>query len=167
MEIVTRSVQPNEETLIYSFLTLAARMPEADEPIQKALSDPFLRKYWHEWGRPDDTGVVVEDASTGMAIACAWVRLFSREQAGTGFVGEDIPELAMGALTNTRGNGFGTIALKHLIDMVRPHYRGMCLSVRDDNPAVRLYERFSFKKVAGSEMTNRIGTLSYNMYLEF
>jgi hypothetical protein len=167
MEIVTRSVQPNEETLIFSFLTLAARMPEADEPIQKALSDPFLRKYWVEWGRPGDTGIVIEDASTGMAVACAWVRLFSREQAGTGFVGEDVPELAMGALKNIRSEGFGTIALRQLIETVRPHYRGICLSVRDDNPAVRLYERFSFRKVAGSEMTNRIGTKSYNMYLEF
>jgi hypothetical protein len=40
-----RKVLADEEALIFSFLTLAARMPEAGEPIQKAISDPYLRKY--------------------------------------------------------------------------------------------------------------------------
>jgi hypothetical protein len=75
MEVILRNVQPDEETLIFSFLVLAARMPEGGEPIQKALSDPFLRKYWVEWGRPCDIGIVAEDSSTGMAVACASVPL--------------------------------------------------------------------------------------------
>ncbi len=165
MEILLRNVQQNEETLIFSFLTLAARMPEGGEPIQKALSDPFLKKYWVDWGRPGDIGIVAEDPSTGMAVACAWVRLFTKEQAGTCYLGEGIPELAIGAVPGFRGNGIGTRTLSHLIDEVRSQFPGICLSVRSDSPAVRLYERLSFRKVPGSETTNRVGTESCNMFL--
>ncbi len=28
--------------------------------MQKALSDLFLRKYWIDWGRPGDVGVVAD-----------------------------------------------------------------------------------------------------------
>jgi ribosomal protein S18 acetylase RimI-like enzyme len=167
MEIFLRDVQPDEETLVFSFLVLAARMPEGHEPMQKALSDPFLRKYWADWGRSGDIGVVAEDPSTGIAVACAWVRLFTKEQAGTGFCGEQIPELAMGVVPSFRANGIGTAVIRRLIEAVKSQYCGMCLSVRSDNPAVRLYERLSFQKVAGSETTNRVGTESYNMVLRF
>lgn len=166
MEILLRKVQQSEETLVFSFLTLAARMPEGGEPIQKALVDPFLRKYWIDWGRHGDIGIVAEDSSTGMAVSCAWVRLFTREQAGTCYFGERIPELAIGVVPDFRGSGIGTKTLSRLIEEVRSQFPGICLSVRNDNPAVRLYERHLFKKVAGSETTNRVGTESYNMYLE-
>jgi ribosomal protein S18 acetylase RimI-like enzyme len=167
MEVILRNVQPHEETLIFSFLVLAARMPEGGEPMQKALSDPFLKKYWVNWGGPGDIGIVAEDSSTGVAVACAWVRLFTKEQAGACFVGEHVPELAMGVVPEYRGSGIGTKALRRLLEEIKLQFRGICLSVRSDNPAVRLYERLSFQRVAESEMTNRVGTKSYNMYLEF
>jgi GNAT superfamily N-acetyltransferase len=167
MEFILRNVQPNEETLIFSFLVLAARMPEGNEPMQKALSDPFLRKYWIDWGRPGDIGIVAGDSSSGIAVACAWVRLFTREQAGACFLGEHVPELAMGVVPEFRSIGLGTKVLSRLIDETRSKFRGICLSVRDDNPAARFYERLSFRKVADSETTNRVGTTSCNMYLEF
>ena len=167
MKIVLRNVQPNEETLVFSFLVLAARLPEGGEPIQKAHSDPFLRKYWVDWGRPGDIGIIAEDSSIGIAVACAWVRLFTMEQAGACFVGERIPELAMGVVPEFRGSGIGTKALRRLVEEVQSQFRGICLSVRSDNPAVRFYERLSFRRVAESEMTNRVGTKSYSMYLEF
>jgi hypothetical protein len=44
-------------------------------------------------------------------------------------------------------------------------YAGMSLSVRADNPAVRLYERVGFRKVVGTESVNRVGTTSYTMRL--
>jgi len=71
MEIVLRNVRPKEEALIFSFLTLASRMHEGNEPIQKALSDLALNRYWIDWGRPGDTGIVGELETTGMPVACA------------------------------------------------------------------------------------------------
>jgi GNAT superfamily N-acetyltransferase len=93
--------------------------------------------------------------------------LFSREEAGTGFVGDGIPKLATGTVDGFRGQGIGRATLDALIVHARSRYPGISLSVRDDNPAVRLYERLSFRKVAGSDMKNRVGTTSYNMLLRF
>ncbi len=167
MESSVRKVNSNEETLIFSFLFLASRMLEGNEPIQKAVTDPFLKKYWFGWGRPGDLGVVSIDGATGIPISCSWVRLFSKEEAGTSFVGEGFPELATGTVEKFRGKGVGTVTLQSLIELAKPTYPGICLSVREDNPAVKLYERLSFKMVPGSEMKNRIGTKSFNMLLQF
>lgn len=167
MNINIRPVKSNEETLIFSFLFLAARMLEKREPIQKALTDPALMKYWGNWGREGDLGMVSLDQSSGNPVSCSWVRLFSKEEAGNGFVGVDIPELATGTIEDYRGQGIGAKNLEALIEQVKLYYPGICLSVREDNPAVRLYERLSFKKIPGSEMKNRIGTQSYNMLLRF
>ena len=165
MEIALRKVQQDEEVLVFSFLTLAARMPEGDEPIQKALSDPALNKYWLRWGRPGDIGIAAEVQPERMPIACAWLRLYRKEQAGPSFLSEQVPELAMGVIPKYRGNGVGTRTLSRLIEDVRDQFPGIVLSVRRDNPAIRFYERFSFKMVPGSQLVNRVGTESVHMYL--
>lgn len=166
MEIVMRSVQPHEETLVFSFLVLAARMPEGGEPIQKALSEPPLNKYWLDWGRPGDLGIVAEDSTTGIPVACAWLRLFTKEQAGASFFGERVPELAMSVAREYRGKGIGTTTLRRLIEECRSQFPGIVLSVRNNNPAARLYKRLNFKLIPDSQMINRMGTESFHMYLD-
>ena len=112
MDVRIRTVLPSESILIFSFLTLAARMQESGEPIQKALCDSELTRYWQNWGRQGDLGVVAESDSVGYPISCAWVRLFSREEAGADFVGADIPEMAIGTISTARGLGVGTKTLQ-------------------------------------------------------
>jgi GNAT superfamily N-acetyltransferase len=166
LEIVPRSVQPLEETLVFSFLVLAARMPEGGEPIQRALSVSSLNKYWLDWGRPGDLGVVAENTSTRMPVACAWLRLFTKEQAGASFFGEQVPELAMSVVRDYRGKGIGTTILRRLIEEGRSQFPGIVLSVRNNNPAARLYKRLNFKLIPDSQMINRTGTESFHMYLD-
>ena len=158
---------PSESTLIYSFLTLAARMPESGEPIQKALRDRELTRYWQNWGRPGDLGLVAESDSVGYPISCAWVRIFSREEAGADYGGENIPELAIGTITDARGLGVGTRILEDLLGLCQARYSGVSLSVRLDNPAVRLYERLGFRKTSATPIINRVGTESVVMLLGF
>jgi ribosomal protein S18 acetylase RimI-like enzyme len=141
-------------------------MPEADEPIQKAISDPALNRYWIDWGSAGDIGIVAELQSTGMPVACAWLRLYTKEQAGASFFGEQVPELAMGVVSKYRGNGIETTTLRRLIEEVRFRFQKIVLSVRRDNPAVRLYERLSFKVIPESQMINRVGTESIHMFLD-
>ncbi len=43
----------------------------------------------------------------------------------------------------------------------------VCLSVRLDNPAVRLYERLDLRRTSASPITNRFGTESIVMLLSF
>ena len=163
-DITLRTVEPDESTLIFTFLTIAARMAEPDEPIQKALTDSELIKYWKSWGRPGDFGIVAESE---FPISCAWVRVIPREAAAYGFVAEGIPELGIGTIAAARGQGVGTLALERLLDECRSRYPGVCLSVRKTNPAIRLYERLGFKLVPDSDEINRVGTESIVMLVRF
>ena len=40
-------------------------------PIQKALRDHELTRYWQNWDRQGDLGVVAECESVGYPISCA------------------------------------------------------------------------------------------------
>ena len=167
MDVRIRAVLPSESTLIFSFLTLAARMQESGEPIQKALRDRELTRYWQNWGRHGDLGVVAESDSHGYPISCAWVRLFTREEAGADYVGEDIPELAIGTIPKARGLGVGTRTLQALLSLCKTRYSAVSLSVRLDNPAIRLYERLGFRRTSEEAIVNRVGTESVIMLLIF
>ena len=136
-------------------------------PIQKALRDHELTRYWQDWGRQGDLGLVAESDSVGYPISCAWVRLFSREEAGADYVGEDIPELAIGTIPAARGMGVGTKILQALLSRCKTRYTGVSLSVRMENPAIRLYERLGFRKTSATPIVNRVGTESVVMLLNF
>lgn len=51
--------------------------------------------------------------------------------------------------------------------MAKNRFPAVSLSVRADNPVVRLYERMEFTKVSGSKIVNRVGVESYNMLRKF
>ena len=130
------------------------------------LTDPALIKYWQGWGRPTDIGVVAESAELGYPVGCAWVRLFTGEEPGYGHVSDDIPELAFGVIKELRNRGIGTLLLERLLDDCRTRFPGVSLSVRQDNPAARLYEKLGVRQ-EGDAFTNRVGTSSLTMLLRF
>lgn len=162
-----RPVESHECALVFSFLTIAARMEEAREPIQKALVDPGLASYWRGWGRPGDMGIVAFERATRLPVSCAWVRKHTASEHAYGFVSADVPELSTGTIAGFRGLGIGTRTLAELLRACRGQVPGVSLSVRETNPAVRLYERLGFRVVPGSEKVNRIGTRSFAMVLRF
>lgn len=164
--IQIRPVRPDETALVFSFLVIAARMEEADEPMQKALADPGLAKYWQGWGREGDLGFVAESPD-GLPLSCAWVRLFSAEDGGYGQVSPEIPELGVGTIPSARSQGIGTAVLECLLKSCEERFPGVSLSVREESPAVRLYERLGFERVPSSEELNRVQTVSITMLLRF
>jgi ribosomal protein S18 acetylase RimI-like enzyme len=157
-----RPVAAHESALIFSFLTLAARMAESNEPIQQALVDKQLTKYWQGWGRASDLGIVAIREQDALPACCAWVRQLPATDEG--FLADGVLELAFGAVAGERGQGVGTATLSRLIEACRPAANGISLSVRSDNPAVRLYRRLGFETM--SEIVNRVGTLSLVMKLD-
>jgi GNAT superfamily N-acetyltransferase len=159
--ISLRSVEPHESALVFSFLTLAARMAESNEPIQQALVDEQLTKYWQSWGRPGDLGVVAIRELDALPVCCAWVRQLP--PSDDGYLAEGVLELAFGTIPSERGQGIGTQTLTRLIEHCRTCAQGISLSVRADNPAVRLYQKLGFQTL--SEITNRVGTRSLVMKL--
>ena len=101
---------------------------------------PDAVKYVEGWGRRGDLGVIA-DGDTG----AAWVRLFTNDEHGYGFVAPHVPELTIGVAQNARGRGLGTALLEGVLTRIGE--RPVSLSVETDNPAVRLYERFGFVRV--------------------
>lgn len=116
------------------------------------MNDPEFSHYVHGWPRNGDFGVVAEtrrsETRRGKGIGAAWCRIFSADDAGYGFVADDIPELSIGVVPGHRGMGTGTALMTALIDLGRSRgERAISLSVEDGNRARDLYERLGFVRV--------------------
>ena len=111
------------------------------------LSDPKIAVYLAGWPRAADAGVLAED-TLGAPLGAAWYRLFDEVEPGYGFIDTSIPELTVGVRPEARGRGVGTALLRELIQRARlERLPALSLSVEEDNPAVRLYERLGFVPV--------------------
>lgn len=152
-----RFLTAEEEPLIWQFLMLAAH--ESEMPVVRA--NPQLARYAADWGRTGDCGCAAFEGET--AVGAAWLRLWPDEDKGFGWLADDVPELAMAVAPAWRGQGIGSQLLDEVLQAGRGYYRAISLSVRADNPAVRLYERAGFEKVPGSETLNRVGGTSFIM----
>ena len=118
-------------------------------PVAEARAIPELAAYIDGWGRPGDTGLLVEDDEP---LGAAWFRSFTAEAPGYGFIDAAIPELAIAVEPAARGRGVGTALLTALIDRaVSDGAPGLSLSVSGGNPSRRLYERAGFVEVVVDE----------------
>lgn len=114
---------------------------------EQILSSPEISHYVTGWKRETDFGSVAENDS-GRPIGAVWGRLLSRSDPGYGFVSDTIPELTVGVLPGHRGSGAGTALMTAVIEQARDRgFKALSLSVEDQNPAVRLYQRAGFSKV--------------------
>jgi ribosomal protein S18 acetylase RimI-like enzyme len=115
-------------------------------PKDEVLSDPHIARYHEGWGRPGDAAVIA--AADGEPVGAAWYRLFDVEKPGYGFVAANVPELSIGVASEHRGRGVGSALLAALMDLARERgFDALSLSVEEDNPALRLYERSGFRRV--------------------
>lgn len=118
----------------------------SDELNESVLADPTVRRYLDAWGRPGDFAVVAE-TQAGEPVGASWYRLFSAEDESYGFVDEKTPEVTIGVDPGHRGAGIGRALLEALADSARENgYSTLSLSVEEDNPALRLYERVGFER---------------------
>lgn len=150
-----------DEPFLWEMLYEAARMAEdgASEPAA-AQTDPYLAAYAAGWGRAGDIGVIAE-LRAGAPIGAAWARLLNEAHHRLPAVSAAIPEIAIAVWPAYTGAGVGGALLAALIAASSGYYAGLALSVRAENPAVRLYLRHGFDIVA--EMVNRVGTRSLVM----
>src|SRR6266480_2087429 len=97
-------------------------------------------------GRPGDRSLIVFDEF--VPVGAAWYRLFTRDDAGFGFIDEQTPELAIAVVPSRRGRGYGHELLSGLLDCARKDgFEAISLSVAKDNPAQHLYESYGFEQV--------------------
>lgn len=162
MALTVRDAEPDDVGFLWLMLTYASSMsPPGEAAVAEAMEDVYLRAYVEGWGRAGDLGVIA--VRDGAPVGAAWMRLGGE---GTPFrhASREVAELAIASLPFDRGGGAGTALMNGLIERARGRYRALVLSVRDGNPAVRLYERSGF--VAIETTVNRVGGSSLVMRLE-
>lgn len=165
MNYIIRQVKKEDESALWQMLFYASHMHEQEgKTIADAKLDEGVAAYVRAWGREGDLGYIAVD-DDNKALGIAWVRLFKGENKGYSQVAENTPELAIAILPEYTGKGIGTRLIRVLLDDLKTKYTAVMLNVRADNPALRLYQRLGFRIIR--EMTNRVGTLSYDMILKF
>jgi ribosomal protein S18 acetylase RimI-like enzyme len=161
MNFVIRPLVLEDELIVWKMLRYASH----ESSIESVQQQPYLARYALNWGRIGDVGYV---ASSDMSpIGAAWLRLWLAEDKGFGYVKDEIPELAIAVLPDYRGQGIGTRLLTQILGAAKIEYSAVSLSVRANNPVLRLYERTGFIQIPGSEVVNRSGEVSFNMIYEF
>jgi len=157
MNVTIRPVRLNDEAFLWQCLALAAH----EESAAVVAAIPSAARYVAGWGRPGDFGLVaeVDEAPAG----AAWARQFSLAENPHVYVDEHTPELVIAVLPEARGRGVGRRLLHALAERARNRHPALCLTVREGNPAVRLYERVGFERLPGSDRINRLGGLSIGM----
>jgi GNAT superfamily N-acetyltransferase len=143
--------------LLWDFLAIAAYEPD----VAAAKAVPFVAAHLAGWRRPVDFGFIAE--REGGAIGAAWARQFSLNEEPAFYVDADTPEVTIGVKPLARGLGVRGMLLDALIAEAVRRGVGLCLNVRHDNPARRLYERVGFRLVPGSAVPNRVGGTSLGM----
>lgn len=146
------------ETL-WRFLAIAAYEPDLDT----AKEIPVVAVHLADWQRPVDFGVIAEQ--NGIAIGAAWARQFSTDEEPVFYVDNRTPEVTIGVAEDFRGQGVGELLIRALRLEANQRAVGLCLNVRDTNPAIRLYQRVGFQRVDGTEFKNRVGGISLGMVL--
>lgn len=162
-DLAMRAAGVDDADALWLFLYYASWSQHQDGVAPDDIKgDPYLARYVRGWGRHGDLGVLCEKA--GDPIGAAWVRLLvGAERNDISFVDPETPELAVAVLPGHEGRGIGTALLEDLIERSSGVYPAIVLTVREVNPAVRLYERLGFAIV--DRVVNRVGTASVKMLL--
>ena len=158
-DLVIRPAVQDDLEVLWNFLAIAAYEPDAE--AAKAI--PGVAKYLVGWQRPGDFGFIAEQ--NGEIIGAAWARRFSAAELKVPYGDEEAPKVSIGVKPNARGQGVGEKLMRALIGEAARCGLGLCLSVRSENPARRLYERIGFRDIPGSAATNRAGGMSIGMAL--
>ena len=143
--------------VLWDFLAIAAYEPDAGA----AKAVPFAAAHLAGWQRFEDFGFIAE--KDAVAIGAVWARQFSRDEQPAFYVDDQTPEITIGVTERVRSRGVGGMLLRALIAEAARRGVGLCLNVRHDNPARRLYERTGFRLVPGSAVPNRVGGTSFGM----
>jgi ribosomal protein S18 acetylase RimI-like enzyme len=114
------------------------------------VEDASLWRYVAGWGKRGDSSVIALEG--GFPVGAAWFRLFSRDEPGFGFVDEATPEVSIAVVPSRRGRGIGSELLDELVELAKEQgYGGLSLSVANDSPAMHVFEKHGFEKVAQTD----------------
>ena len=145
MDATFRPLTPDDEPLLWRALYHAVWVPPGAAPARPdVVRRPDLARYVAGWmRRPGDAGLAADVG--GAAVGAGWLRRWTPDEHGYGFVDAATPELSMALFPGHRGRGVGTALLDRMLTAAGD--APVSLSVSLENPARRLYERAGFRPV--------------------
>ena len=146
-DVQYRSAGPEDFIFLTTMLGEAAvwRPDKPTPTADQVLADPRYSMYLAGWLRPGDYGLIAE---RNAPLGAAWYRTYTEASHGHGFVAEDVPELSIAVTASHRHKGIGRRLLFNLSEASESQgYPALSLSVREANPARRLYESMGFVPV--------------------
>ncbi len=161
MDYEIRTLTNEDDSVVWKMLMYASH----ESSLETVQKQPYLSRYAINLGRMGDMGFIA--SINEQSIGAAWLRLWSGDDRGFGYIDYSIPELAMAVIPEHRGQGIGTKLLMQVLESAQSAYPAVSLNVRANNPVVSLYQRAGFVKVEGSEVVNRTGGVSFNMVCRF
>jgi GNAT superfamily N-acetyltransferase len=151
-DIHTRFALATDAELLRDMVVAAVNWaPGRAAPREEVLVDPRNAHYVDGWPRDGDLGVVAVatweiNRWAPVLVGAAWLRYFTDDDSGYGFIASDVPELSIGVDTAQRGRGIGTRLIRRLLQAATEvGIERISLSVERQNPAMRLYEREGFR----------------------
>lgn len=147
MNFTIRKLHPSETDFLRDMFYNAIFLPEGAVPYPKSIIDhPELQKYTYNWGKPGDMAYAAE--VDGKSIGLAWIRLFSSEDRGYGYIDDNTPELTISVKSGYRNQGIGMKLFDVLLEAAyNKGYQKISLSVDRRNKAVSLYKKIGFEIV--------------------
>ena len=139
------------------------RATEADRPFMEEMNkltetfgDPngelpsdYAETSEHYIGRwtEDQGGILVEE--DGDKLGAAWLRNFTAENPGTGYIADDYPEVAIALTPGSTGKGLGGKLMRAVLDLAQVMgHPGISLCVHKDNPrAKHSYEKVGYQDI--------------------
>ena len=142
---------PNRLSAIGGLSLPCYLLPPGDEiPPRELIFEPEIFVYIKDFGGKDDCGAVAELG--GKIVGAAWTRIIP----GYGNIDDKTPELAISVLPEHRGHGIGAALMEQLFELLRERgYSRTSLSVQQNNPAVRFYQRLGY--IITDEKTDHAG----------
>ena len=146
--VALRAVTAADRGFLEDMLLEASNWDPAREPLSRetVLTDPRTSKYVADWPREGDSGVIALGPS-GEPIGAAWLRYFTADDPGYGFVAEGVPELSVGVVSAWRGKGVGRALVRAVVEATPK----VSLSVERANPAQELYRQEGFRTVSSGD----------------
>lgn len=142
-----RDMRRDEYPLLETFLYEAIFQKGCASPLPRTIvHEAELSRYFEGFGGAHDRCLVAE--CDRIVVGAVWVRLFTEEAPGFGFVDAMTPELSISLLGAYRNRGIGTDLVQTMLRTLREkRYLQVSLSVQRENPAIRLYRRVGFSVV--------------------
>jgi GNAT superfamily N-acetyltransferase len=149
-DVMIRAAGADDLPFLVDMMVEIANSPYYRHSRAELLANPQVQHYLDGWPRPSDVGVIAVRGAR--PVGAAWVRFFGEDDGSDGFVGDDVPELAIGVDEAERGQGVGKLLLHALHDAARAAgISRISLAVDRPNRAAAMYVAHGYREVRSTE----------------